>query len=164
MFCKCGWDSKSYFTKACRVGWHTEERFIHNWHSPPNQSSYCLDSSEVNLPLAIILSPSFLISSVYAFKWRLPWKWPPLTMWQETPRSLLYSLGNTELFLLAASSDTSCRYSHNNAEHFSGNTFCITFGSFSLLCLISSLYCTVLDILLWRKLHKVGFNNSWCQI
>lgn len=61
--------------------------------------------------------------------------------------SLVFSQ-NTELVLLAASSDTSCRYSHNNAEHFSGNTFCITLGSFSLLFLISSLYYTVLDILL----------------
>lgn len=48
------------------------------------------------------------------------------------------------------SSASSCRYVQvqNNGEHFGGNTFCITFGSFSLLRLISSLYYTVLDILL----------------
>ncbi len=47
------------------------------------------------------------------------------------------------------SSNSSCHHIQaQNAEHFVGNTFCITFDSFSLPCLISNLYFTVLDILL----------------
>ena len=175
MFCTCGTDSKSNFTKACRVGWHREEWFIHNWHSPPNQN-YLLSSDtqqrRICSPVSV-LSPN-KARQVFSF---------PLYMhsndgchgrdqhWPCDERSLslslsLFPLRIMELFFLLISSDWSCRYVQvqNNAEHFGGNTFCITFGSFSLLRLISSLYYTVLDILLWRKLHKGGFNNSWRQI
>lgn len=111
--------------------------------------------------------PSFLISSVYAFMVAME-----VSNTDHVKRDHSVSLCFTQphgAFYRMSSDWTyniTCRYVQvqNNALHFGGNTFCITFGSFSQHCLISSLYYTVLDILLWRKLHKGGFNNSWHQI
>lgn len=55
------------------------------------------------------------------------------------------------LLMFHRTSSRRCVQAQNDAEHFGGNTLCITFGSFSLLRLISSLYYTALDILLLKK-------------
>lgn len=68
MFCKCGTDSKSNFTKACRVGWHREEWFIHNWHSPPNQN-YLLssDTQQRKICSPVIVLSSNKVRQVFSF-------------------------------------------------------------------------------------------------
>lgn len=98
--------------------------------------------------LTNFISLGFLISSLHAFKWWLPKNWP-MAMW-----SMPLPLSTMKLFLSAISSDQSCHFSQvqSNGEPFSTNTYCITFGCFSLLRLILSLYYTVLR----RNLHKGG--------
>lgn len=66
--------------------------------------------------------------------------------------SFHWELGIFSSYRYCKSSDWSCRTTLNT---FGGNTFGITFGSFSPLRLISSSCYTVLDILLWKKkFHK----------
>lgn len=106
-------------------------------------------SGEVNLFFSHHLAISKDICQVFSFP--LCVHLSDETDWLTTPSFFCHKA----LFLFK------CKTTLNT---YGGNTFGITLGSFTLLHLISSLYYSVLDILLWRKLHKVGFNNSWRQI